>query len=304
VKRVGVVGARGYVGSELLPMIERHPGLELAWVTSTSQVGESVQSAPSLRYVAANPALFETSPVDVVMLALPNGQSEAWVARAGNTLVVDLSTDHRFDASWAYAQPERFRERIVGARRVSCPGCYATAAQLAIAPLIDLVVSAHAFGVSGYSGAGTARTERNDPEVLRDNLLPYALVGHAHERELSHHLGQPIRFMPHVAPFFRGLTVTASMELSRPLARSEAEARYADAYAHAPFVEWLSEPPHPRDSVGTHGVRIGGLSLSEDGRHAVVVGALDNLLGGAASQALRATNLALGLDEAAGLHAG
>ncbi|RYZ60518.1 MAG: hypothetical protein EOP08_14680, partial [Proteobacteria bacterium] len=77
VKRVGVVGARGYVGSELLPMIERHPGLELAWVTSTSQVGESVQSAPSLRYVAADPALFETSPVDVVMLALPNGQSEA-----------------------------------------------------------------------------------------------------------------------------------------------------------------------------------------------------------------------------------
>lgn len=300
-KRVGVVGARGYVGSELLPMIARHPELELAWVTSTSQVGEFVQAAPSLRYVAADPGLLVSAPVDVVMLALPNGQSEAWAAAAGAALVVDLSTDHRFDSSWAYAQPERFRERIVGSRRVSCPGCYATAAQLAIAPLVDLVSSAHAFGVSGYSGAGTARTERNDPEVLRDNLLPYALVGHAHERELSHHLGQAIRFMPHVAPFFRGLTVTASMELSRPLRRDEAEARYVAAYENEPFVEWLIEPPHPRDSVGTHGVRVGGLSLSEDGRHAVVVGALDNLLGGAASQALRATNLALGLDEGAGL---
>lgn len=295
---VGVVGARGYVGSELLPMLVRHPELELAWVTSSSQVGEPVVAAAGLSYVAADPSA--VTPVDVLVLALPNGESARWVERAGSALVVDLSTDHRFDPAWVYAQPERFRDRIRGARRLSCPGCYATAAQLAIAPVVDRVQSAHVFGVSGYSGAGTARTERNDPEVLRDNLLPYALVGHAHERELTHHLGRPIRFVPHVAPFFRGLSVTVSLELD-PLSRAELEARYADAYAAEPFVELGAEPPRPRDAAGTHGVRVGGLARTDDGAHVVVVAALDNLLGGAASQALRATNLALGFDESLGL---
>lgn len=298
-KRVGVVGARGYVGSELLPMLLRHPSLELAWVTSSSQAGEPVQVAPSLRYRAAEPVLLETDPVDVLMLALPNGESNAWAARAGDSLVVDLSTDHRFDKAWVYALPERFRARIAGARRVSCPGCYATAAQLAAAPLLDVASSIHAFGVSGTSGAGTARTERNDPEVVRDNLIPYALVGHAHERELAFHLGRPVHFMPHVAPFFRGLSVTVSMDLQVTMSQQAVLERYQEAYAAEPFVTLVDDAPRPRDSVGTHGVRIGGISVLE--RHVVVVAALDNLLGGAASQALRATNLALGLPEAAGL---
>lgn len=297
-KRVGVVGARGYVGTQLLPMILRHPGLELAWVTSSSQSGEPVQGAPSLKYQAADPSLVE-SDVDVVILALPNGESNAWVGGAGDRLVVDLSSDHRADEAWVYAQPERFRGRIRTSRRLSCPGCYATAAQLAAAPLMDLASSIHVFGVSGTSGAGTARTERNDPETVRENLIPYSLVGHAHERELSHHLGGPVHFMPHVASFFRGLSVTVSMDLTRDVSKGEIEDRFHEAYAGEPFVELLAEPPRPRDSVGTHGVRIGGVSVSE--RHVVVVAALDNLLGGAASQALRATNLALGLDEAAGL---
>lgn len=298
-KRVGVVGARGYVGSELLPMLRRHPELELAWVTSSSQVGEPVLAAPGLHYIAADPAALPA--VDVMLLALPNGESARYCERAGDALVVDLSTDHRFDADWVYAQPERFRERIAGARRLSCPGCYATAAQLAIAPLVDLVQSAHVFGVSGYSGAGTAKSERNDPEVLRDNLLPYALSGHAHERELRHQLGlASVFFMPHVAPFFRGLSVTVSMNV-QPVAEDELQARYREAYAGQPFVELLAEPPRPRDSALTHGVRLGGLTREADGRHVVVVAALDNLLGGAASQALRGTNLALGFAEDAGL---
>lgn len=304
-KRVGLVGARGFVGGELLPMIERHPQLELAWVTSSSQVGEPVQAAPTLRYAAADPELLAREPVDMLMLALPNGESKRWIAGArGDLLVVDLSTDHRFDERWVYAQPERFRARIAGARRISCPGCYATAAQLAIAPVLDLVQDAHVFGVSGVSGAGTARTERNDPEVLRDNLIPYALVDHAHERELSHQLGRAVRFMPHVAPFFRGLSVTVSLELASPVSRAELERRFGEAYANEAFVELTEQPPRPRDSVGRHGVRVGGLSLSQDGRHCVVVAALDNLLGGAASQALRASNLAFGFAEGSGLSPG
>lgn len=299
-KRVGVVGARGFVGAELLPMIERHPQLELAWVTSSSAVGEPVPAAPRLSFVAADPSRWDD--VDVLVLALPNGQSAPWTLHAGDRLLVDLSADHRFDADWVYAQPERFGARLPGARRLACPGCYATAAQLAIAPFAAwLDAPPHVFGISGYSGAGATKSERNDPEVLRDNLLPYALVGHAHERELSHHLGRAVYFMPHVAPFFRGLSTTVSMQLDRALALDAAREHLRAFYTGSNFVELLEDAPRPRDSVQRHDVRIGGVAVAD--HHVVVVSALDNLLAGAASQALRATNLALGFPESAGLTA-
>jgi N-acetyl-gamma-glutamyl-phosphate reductase common form len=299
VKRVGVVGARGHVGGELLPILLAHG--EVAWVTSSSAAGQAVPGS-KLVFRAADPAVLASDPVDAILLALPNGESNAWAAAAGDAVVVDLSADHRFEDAWAYGQLERFRATIRGAKRIASPGCYATAAQLAIAPLVDVLAGpAHVFGVSGYSGAGTTKSERNDPEVLRDNLLPYALVGHMHERELRRHLGHRVYFTPHVAQFFRGLVVTVSAELSRPVTEGEIAERFGKAYGDEPFVTILREPPRPRDSVGTHGVRIGGFALGDEGRHVVVVSALDNLLGGAASQAVRAMNLALGLDERAGV---
>ena len=301
-KRVGVVGARGYVGGELLPILFRHGGVEVAWVTSSTAAGQPVQGS-SLVFQKADPAILGEQPVDAVILALPNGEAAAWAKAAGDAVVVDLSADHRFDDAWAYGQPERFRERIRGSKRIAAPGCYATAAQLAIAPLLDVLSGpAHVFGVSGYSGAGTTKSEKNDPEVLRDNVLPYSLVGHTHEKELRRHLGGArVYFTPHVAAFFRGLVVTVSTELARPLAQAELEERFAKAYGHEAFVTITKEPPRPRDTVGSHGVRVGGLSLGDEGRHAVVVAALDNLLGGAASHAVRSLNLALGLDERTGV---
>ncbi len=302
--RVGVVGARGFVGAELLPMIERHPHLELAWVTSSSAVGAPVPAAPRLQFVAAEPAALDDAlaAVEVLVLALPNGQSAPWVARAGARTVVALSTDHRIDGDWVYAQPERFGARLPGARRLSCPGCYATAAQLAIAPFTEwLAAPPHVFGVSGYSGAGATKSERNDPEVLRDNLLPYALVDHAHERELSHQLGRPVYFMPHVASYFRGLSTTVSMQLNLSPSLDSARDRLREFNQHPAFVDVVDEPPRPRDSVRRHDVRVGGVAVSDT--HLVVVSALDNLLAGAASQALRATNLALGFAESMGLTA-
>src|SRR4029079_13504573 len=113
-------------------------------------------------------------------------------------VIVDLSADHRFDAAWVYGQPERKREGLTRARRIANPGCYATAMQLALAPLLPLVEGpANVFGVSGYSGAGTTPSPKNDPEALRDNLIPYALVGHGHEREVEAELGCRLFFVPH-----------------------------------------------------------------------------------------------------------
>ena len=217
-------------------------------------------------------------------------------------VLIDISADHRFDNSWEYGLPELRRERLEGARRVANPGCYATAMQLAIAPFVDHLDGVPAvFGVSGYSGAGTTPSPRNDPDRLADNLLPYSLVGHIHEREAARHLRAQIRFMPHVHPVFRGLLVTAHIPVSPEIGRDEAMSLLVQAYQHEPLIEIREEPPDLRDGAGINGVIIGGVEVSGDGDHVVVVAAEDNLLKGAAVQAMQNLNLALGLGEFTGI---
>ena len=299
-KRVGIVGARGYVGAELVRLIEASDHLELAFVGSRSDSGrplsEVVAGARSdLRLEPVTSGSPRLSEVDAVVLALPNGLAAPFVAGAAR--VIDLSADFRFDDSWIYGLPERFRDRIRGARHIANPGCYATAASLAIAPLVDdLAAPPRIFGVSGYSGAGTTPSERNDPERLRDNLMPYALVGHTHEREIARHLPHPVRFMPHVASFFRGICLTIDLELRGP---GDLFARYAERYRDEPLVRVTEAAPLVRDVANRHEVCIGGFTT--DGTRAVIVATIDNLLKGAATQALQNLNLALGHDELAGI---
>ena len=290
--RVAIVGARGHVGSELVELVQRHDGLELA-------LSVSARDGLSPEDIAA-------AKLDAYLLALPNGATAAYVDAIARTrpdaVLVDLSADHRFDDAWVYGQPERLRDRIRGARRISNPGCYATAMQLALAPLVPLLEGpAAVFGVSGYSGAGTKPSPKNDPEVLRDNLLPYSLVEHIHEREVARQLGCRLFFSPHVASFFRGITATVSVGFAEPQTHEGLTARYEAAYASEPLVTLSADPPLVRDIAGKHHVAIGGLPVSKDGRHAVVVATIDNLLGGAATQALRNLNLALGMPELEGI---
>lgn len=299
---VGLVGARGHVGGELVRLIAGHPGLTLAHVASRQGIGAPLAACPdgpvvedmSLKTVAG-------WPVEVVVLALPNDHAAAYAAalRPGQVLV-DLSADHRFADAWAYGLPELQRARLAGARRIANPGCYATGIQLGVAPALALLAGTpQVFGVSGHSGAGTTPSPRNDPERLRDNLIAYALTGHVHEREASRHLGRQIRFVPHVAAFFRGISLTISLPLARATDAAALLARYRDAYADEPLVRVCSEVPEVRDAAGRHGVTIGGFAV--DGTHAVLVVTLDNLLKGAATQALQNINLALGLPERLGV---
>jgi N-acetyl-gamma-glutamyl-phosphate reductase len=241
--------------------------------------------------------------VDVVVLALPDGAGDAYVAVIPDeTVIVDISADHRFDDDWSYGLPELFREKVRGAARIANPGCYATAAQIALAPLVDAVDGVPAvFGVSGYSGAGTTPGPRNDPERLADNLMPYKLVGHNHERETVRHLGIPVRFIPHVHPAFRGLLVTAHVPLGESMSVDQLVARFTAAYAEEPLIEISDDIPELRDGAGHRGVMIGGFETSVDGRNAVVIAAEDNLLKGAAVQAVQNINLTLGLPEFSGL---
>jgi N-acetyl-gamma-glutamyl-phosphate reductase len=289
---LGLIGARGYVGRELTTLVERHGDLDLRLAVSQRD-GKS-------------PADVAAARLDAYVLALPNGTSEPYVdaiaSARPDAVIVDLSADHRFTASWVYGQPERHRTALRGAHHIANPGCYATAMQLALAPLVPLLEGpANVFGVSGYSGAGTTPSPKNDPEALRDNLIPYALTGHVHEREVAAQLGCRLFFMPHVAPFFRGLTVTVSVALARASSKSALEARFREAYDAEPLVRFQDDMPLVRDIAGKHDVVIGGLTVADDERHAVVVATIDNLLGGAATQALRNLNLALGLPENQGV---
>ncbi|WP_147652055.1 N-acetyl-gamma-glutamyl-phosphate reductase [Vulcaniibacterium gelatinicum] len=308
---VGLVGARGHVGTELIRLLAAHPRFELAFVSSREREGQALRAheagyAGGLHYVAYGPEQAAAAGADAVVLALPNGKAAPYVAaleaQAPATVVVDLSADYRFDPGWYYGLPELTRARYAGQRRISNPGCYATAMQLAVAPMLDALAGpVQCFGVSGYSGAGTTPSDKNDPDKLRDNLMPYALTGHVHEREVSRQLGHPVEFLPHVAPHFRGLTITANLHLSHAFAREEAIARYRARYAGEPLVRVLDEAPWVSRIAGRHHVELGGFALSEDGRRLVVVATEDNLLKGAATQALQNLNLAFGLDEFAGI---
>ena len=310
-KTIGIVGARGHTGAELIRLVVRHPALELAFVSSRELDGERVadhvdEFAGDLRYEALGAEAVAVRSVDAIVLALPNGKSDDYVKLIGenqlSTVIVDLSADHRFDDTWFYALPELVRQRYAGQKRISNPGCYATAMQLAIAPLMDdLAAPPACFGVSGYSGAGTTPSDRNDPEKLRDNLMPYSLTDHVHEREVTKHLGIPVEFMPHVAAHFRGITLTANLWLQHATTRDAVMARYREFYAREPLVHVVDEAPWVSRIAGKHFAEIGGFAVAPGGKRVVVVATLDNLLKGAATQAMQNLNLALGFDEYAGI---
>jgi len=310
-KTIGVVGARGHTGAELIRLVAKHPQLELAFVSSRELDGKRVRDhvaefAGELRYENLSHEAVANKCADVVVLALPNGKAGEVVASLDavipDTIIVDLSADYRFDDDWYYGLSELTRKRYAGQKRISNPGCYATAMQLAIAPLKDRIAAPPAcFGVSGYSGAGTTPSDKNDPEKLRDNLMPYALVDHLHEREVTRQIGLPVEFIPHAAPHFRGITMTVNLWLAQAAKRDEIVARYRDFYANEPLVHVVDEAPWVSAIAGKHHAEIGGFAVAPGGKRVVVVATLDNLLKGAATQAMQNVNLVLGFDELTGI---
>lgn len=295
---IGIVGARGYAGAELIALIEQHPNLALAFAASRSQIGTRVPNTHSLTFIDADPANIAAQPCDALVLATPDGTSSEYAAHIpADRVIIDLSSDHRFDDTWAYGLSEHNADAIAASTRISNPGCYATALQLAAAPLLGIIQGPiHAFGVSGYSGAGTNPSDRNNPALLADGITPYTLVNHTHEREATRHLNHPVRFSPHVAPFFRGITLTLHAHASRDTSTDELIARFHDAYRDGPLIEIIDHRiPRVQDITNANGAQIGGIALGPDARSISVVCTIDNLLKGASAQAIQNLNLTLGL---------
>lgn len=309
-KTIGIIGARGYTGNELLRLVGQHPGFELAFVSSRKLAGEPVRDhadvETDVRYEAIEAADLEAYEADVWVLALPNGLAPMWVEaieRAQHDpVILDLSSDHRFDDAWTYGATEWNRDAISDARRISNPGCYATGMQAVLRPFAHRFASPpHIFGVSGYSGAGTNPSPKNDVELLSDNLIPYGLVGHTHEREVSRHVQHPIRFTPHVAQWFRGIALTISMELDAPTDVDAVTSVYAEAFADEPLLRLVDAPPLVKSIAGKHYLEVGGIAVDDSARRVVAVATIDNLLKGAATQAMQNINLAVGFSELEGI---
>ena len=321
---LGIVGVRGYVGKELLALILKHPYINIDWVSSRQLDGQSISqlldsdsdfsSEHDCLISSLSAEQIATKTTDIIVLALPNGLAEPFVQaieEAGNCkIIIDLSADYRFDNQWIYSVPELDGKALTSAHlkmqsasaqdskciKISNPGCYATAMQLVIAPLVELLSTApNCFGVSGYSGAGTNPSPFNDAENLKDNLIGYKLVEHLHEKEVSVRVEQAIRFSPHVASFFRGINMTVQFEFKQAQTADNLFKMINVFYKNHPLVNCQVETAEIKHIKNTNHCLMGGITVSEDGMRATIISCLDNLLKGAASQAVQNINLALGL---------
>jgi N-acetyl-gamma-glutamyl-phosphate reductase len=324
---VGVLGASGYAGRELCAFLQHHPRFSLAFATANEQRGKSVRLAgKTLTFEGPDDAALDRAAL--VFCALPHGASLPWVTRAreAGARVVDLSSDLRpgfggsghgapagLPADAPYGLPELFRDRIRGARVVANPGCYATSIVVALAPLVraGLIAPGATISVSsasGVSGAGASpKLEFLFAEVT-ENFRAYG-VGNAHRhlhemRATLAELGADcdLLFTPHLLPIDRGILSTITVPLSRPV--DDALAPFRDMFGSEPFVEITPELPSTADVAHRNVVRISA-RVPEGIRTPtlLVFSAIDNLVKGAAGQALQNANLMLGLDERAGLQA-
>jgi N-acetyl-gamma-glutamyl-phosphate reductase len=331
--RVGVVGASGYAGAELLRLCHSHPDLDVAWATGDTQAGTLVAALyPSL--AAAYPGLaFETfdtakaDDVDLVFLALPHGASQRLMPGLIDAAVkvVDLGADFRLRdpavyERWygeahvapdlldrfAYGLPELHRDLIAKVDAVASPGCYPTAAAMALAPLTGagviettgIVVDA----ASGVSGAGRALKHGTHFGTANEDFTAYGLLDHRHTPEMEQSVGGTILFTPHLAPMTRGILATCYARPAPGTTTSTEEllGLLAGAYDGEPFVVVSPTSPSTKAAWGSNAVH---LTARYDERTGwiVVLAALDNLVKGASGQAVQCANILLGLDETAGL---
>ncbi len=333
--RVGVLGASGFTGVELLRLCAAHPRLEIVYATGDSLAGSRARDVypslaaayPDLMFEPHDPAELRAAALDLVFSALPHGASQKLVPQLLEQVphVVDLAADFRLKdpalypvwygeehhvpellAHAAFGLPELFREPLRGASLVAAAGCYVTAASLAIAPFVragaieprGVIVDA----ASGVSGAGRSPKQNTHFNMADEDFSAYGLLTHRHTPEIEQATGAEVLFTPHLAPMNRGILATCYARPARHDVASTAQAiaLLRDAYAREPFVVVGEAPPSTKSTLGSNCAQ---LTARVDARTGwvIMLCAIDNLVKGASGQAIQCANLALGLPEATGL---
>ena len=332
--RVAVAGASGYAGGELLRLLLAHPEVEIGTLTAGSNAGETLGSLQPHLVPLADRVLEETTAEtlaghDVVFLALPHGQSGPIAAELGERVVViDCGADYRLAdpaawerfyggshaGTWPYGLPELpgQRAKLAGATRVAVPGCYPTVSTLALVPAIAAGLVEHdvvVVAASGTSGAGKAAKPHLLGSEVMGSVSAYGVGGsHRHTPEITQNLSGlvegtvTVSFTPLLVPMPRGILATCSARLRDGVTEDDVRAAYEKAYAEEPFVHLLPEGqwPQTKSVAGSNAVHL-QVTVDQDARRLVAVGAVDNLAKGTAGAAVQCMNLALGLDEATGL---
>jgi N-acetyl-gamma-glutamyl-phosphate reductase common form len=332
--RTAVLGAAGFAGGEALRLLSIHPRVASVRALSRSHRGSPVAAVhPSLAHLESlafeDGSILEREPVDVLFVALPHGESQRAMERlvdASERTLVDLGADFRVGDlalhesfygphaapslrdSFVYGLADILGDALLGKRRIASPGCFATAALLALWPLASrglLERTPVCFAVSGSSGAGALPKRTTHHPVRAHNLFGYSLAGHRHEAEILDRLrawtgdpGAACRLLTHAGPFVRGIHATLHATLREPV--PDPLALYRDVYAGRPFVRVRDEPPELPAVVGTNFAHVHAVPRDR-GHEAVVTVAIDNLVKGAAGQGIQAMNLALGFGETEGL---
>ncbi|MBW0008223.1 MAG: N-acetyl-gamma-glutamyl-phosphate reductase [Sphingomonas sp.] len=325
--RTAILGASGYVGGELLRLIAAHPQLTAATLFGESKAGQAVRAVHPHLAAAYPNAVFDKfdgslDGIDLVFAALPHGHSQRVAADilAKGIPFVDLGADFRLDEAanyerwyghaheapellgeFVYGIPELNRDAIKGAKAVAAAGCYATAAILALKPLVDaglvkpdsLIIDA----ASGVSGAGREAKEATGFSTVDGSLSAYGLLNHRHTAEMELALGATVLFTPHLVPMTRGILATCYGEAT---GACDPLKMLSDAYANEPFIHVTDQPPATKWVSGSNGVQLTARYDERTGR-VLALSAIDNLGKGAAGQMIQCANLVLGLDETAGL---
>jgi N-acetyl-gamma-glutamyl-phosphate reductase len=329
--RVGIVGASGYTGAELLRLAAGHPELEVVLATGDTQAGTAVADLyPSLRPVYGDLTFAEYTPeavdgLDLVFCGLPHGASQAIVPEVKERVkwVLDLSADFRLkDAAlypqwygaehstpelldeFAYGLPELFRDDLAGASGVAVPGCYPTAASLALAPLVragavettGIIVDA----ASGVSGAGRGLKNTTHFCTVDEDFAAYGLLDHRHTPEMEQVLGAQVLFTPHLAPMTRGILATCYARPTGATTTDDVLGLLRDAYATEPFVHVIDGPPTTKAVLGSNSAMVTARADQRTG-WVVALCAIDNLVKGASGQAIQCANVVAGLPETTGL---
>lgn len=322
-KKIGIIGASGYTGHELIKILKNHKSVEIKVLNSRSFAGKKVSELyPDYTgdevYTDYSNDEINKMGLSLVFLALPNGLAMQTIPALDKKIkIVDLSADYRFKDlkkfeevygikptyeknKAVYGLPELFRDKIKKSKLTANPGCYVTASILGTFPIQKYAKYIVLDCKSGWSGAGKESEYAKDENIIKDNIVPYKLTKHRHKYEIEQFIKTKLSFTPHVIDTFQGMMCTSHILLKKDIKKEEIIEMYKEFYKDSPFVKIIDGIPQIKHTQKTNHCHIGGFEIDENNQ-LVIISTIDNLIKGASGQAVQNMNLMLGFEENEGL---